>query len=371
MGGRTVGPALIAIGDGSAMQGCVRIEQGRIAQLADGPQFLDLELPFGSTVTPGLIDLQINGSGDSSFNREPLAALDAVATAGPMHGVTSFLPTIITGPLEQMLRSARAVFHELERARPGARPLGVHFEGPFLSPAYRRYHPAEHLLLATPARIEALLDTWTFGLCRVTMAPELEGASDAAAELRRRGVILSAGHSAATFDQGKRAIDEGYSILTHAFNAMPSLHHRGSTLLAAYLLDDRAYCEVIVDGIHVAPEYCALVAKLKGGHLVLTSDMMALGAGVVEDGGVARTLDGVIAGSRLRLDEAVRNLMSMTGLPLAQAIRSATAAPACAIGLDNEIGLLREGMRADLAVWDRHGRISHVFVGGELVYAND
>lgn len=370
MGGRTIGHALLAIGDGTSHQGSIRIENGVITRLDDGPHHLDHELPYGSTITPGLIDLHVNGAGRHWFNREPLEAMQTLSTTGPRYGLTAFLPTVITGPWDQMLRAARELFRKAELPADGARSLGVHFEGPFLSPEYRRYHPAEYLLTPTPARIEALLETWTGGRCRVTMAPEVDEASRAAAELRRRGVVLAAGHTAATFAMGIAAIEDGYQILTHSFNAMPGLHHRGSSILVAYLLDPAALCEVIADGTHVSFEILSLLYRLKGVNLVLATDMMPLTQGLVEDGGVIRDFDGVIAGSRLRPDEAVRNLMSATGITLAEAVTCATWAPARALGLDRDMGMLREGLRADLAVWDRHNRISHVFVGGELVYAN-
>ncbi len=370
MGGRTIGHALLAIGDGTAHQGCIRIEGGTISRLDDGPHHLDFELPFGSTITPGLIDLHVNGADRHWFNREPLEAMHALATGGPRYGLTSYLPTVITGPWDQMLRSARELFRQIELPSEGARALGVHFEGPFLNPMYRRFHPAEHLLTPTPGRIEALLECWTSGRCRVTMAPEVDDGTRAAAELRRHGVVLSAGHTAADFAAGVAAIEHGYRILTHSFNAMPGLHHRASSILVAYLLDSAALCEVIADGVHVLPEHVALLYRLKGLNLVLSTDMMPVGAGLTHEGGVVRDLDGVIAGSDLRPDAAVRNLMAATGITLAEAVACATWAPARALGLDAEMGMLREGLRADLAVWDRHNRISHVFVGGELVYAD-
>src|SRR5579863_8132811 len=366
-----IGPATLAVGDGTTFQGCVGVEDGRIVSLEDGPQHVDVELPFGSTVTPGLIDLQVNGWGSLWFNREPADALRACSAGAPKHGVTSFLPSIMTAPWDQMLRAGREIFKAVGAPTSGARPIGVHFEGPFISPEYRRFHRKEWILPPTPAMVEALLGTWTAGRCRVTMAPEIEDAPRAAAELRRRGVTLSAGHTAATYAVGDAAIDQGYRILTHAFNAMPPINQRASTILSAYLLDAAAACEVIADGVHVAPEHLALLYRLKNVNLILTTDAMPISEGIVALGGVARNQDGTIAGSLLTLDQAVRNLMSATGITLAEAVACATWAPARAIGLDDEIGSLREGMRSDLTVWDRKHRVSHVFVGGTLAYAND
>lgn len=367
----TIGPATLAVGDGTTHQGCVRIEDGRVVALEDGPQHIDFELPFGSTITPGLIDLHTNGASTHWFNREPAEATRALSESAPRHGVTAFLPSVMTAPWEQMLAAASEVCKAVNIPTSGARPLGVHFEGPFINVEYRRFHPKEFVLAPTPFRIEALLEAWTAGKCRVTMAPEIEDAQRAAAELKRHGVTLAAGHTAATYAIGNAAIEQGYRILTHAFNAMPPLHQRSSSILNAYLLDASAFCEVIADGIHVTPENLALLYRLKNVNLILTTDAMPLTEGLVEQGGVARNRDGTIAGSLLSLDQAVRNLVAATGISLAEAVVCATWAPARAVGLEGEIGSLHKGLRADLAVWDRHNRISHAFVAGKLAYSND
>jgi N-acetylglucosamine-6-phosphate deacetylase len=370
MGSRVLGPAMLAIGDGTARPGCLRIDNGRIVALEERGAQVDKPFPPGSIIAPGLIDLHTNGTSRYWFNREPLETMAALATEAPTRGVTSFLPSLMTGSWDQMLYAARAISARTDQPSPGARAIGVHFEGPFINPEYRRFHPREFLLTPTPARIEALLDTWKAGRLRVTMAPEIQEAPRAAAELHRRGVTLAAGHTAATYAIGNSAIESGYSILTHSFNAMPPLHHRTSSILTAFLLDPSAFCEVIADGYHVSVEHIALLYRLKGLSLVLATDAMPLVDGLVEDGGVARTKDGIIAGSRLHLDQAVRNLMAATGISFAQAVPCATWAPARAMGLDNEIGMLAPGLRADLAVWDSRNEITHTFVDGRLVYTN-
>jgi N-acetylglucosamine-6-phosphate deacetylase len=370
MASRVFGPATLAIGDGTATPGCLRVEDGRIAGIDDRSARADQALPPGSIVTPGLIDLHVNGTGKLWFNREPVEALAAMATESPAHGVTSYLPSVMTGSWDQMLRAADAISKRLNAPVEGARAIGVHLEGPFLSPEYRRAHPREFLLTPTPARIESLLSTWSAGRLRVTMAPEIEEAPRAAAELSRHGVTLSAGHTAATYAIGNAAIESGYRILTHAFNAMPSLHHRASSILTAYLLDPAAFCEVIADGVHVSVEHLALLYRLKGVNLILTTDAMPLVNGLVEEGGVARTQDGVIAGSRLTLDQAVRNLISATGISLVEAVSCATWAPARAIGLESEIGTLAPGLRADFVVWNARHQVTHAFMAGQLIYAN-
>ncbi|HLW37088.1 MAG TPA: amidohydrolase family protein [Candidatus Eremiobacteraceae bacterium] len=365
------GPAVIAVGDGTARHGYLHVEEGRVSALDDRAGSPNHAVPTDCTITPGLIDLHVNGTGSYWFNREPAETLSAMTSEALKHGVTAFLPTIMTAPWELMLHAASVVCGRLHLPSSGARALGVHFEGPFLSVEYRRVHPRDCLLTPTPARIEALLNAWTAGRCRVTMAPEIEEAPRAAAELRRHSVTLAAGHTGASYAIGNAAIDAGYQILTHAFNAMPPIHHRTSSILTAYLLDPAAFCEVIADGVHVSPEHLALLYRLKGVNLILSTDYMPLVNGLVEDGGVARTRDGVIAGSRLSLHQGVRNLIAATGISLAEAVECATWAPARAIGVEDEIGTLVPGMRADFVVWNRRHEIVQVFVGGERVYVNN
>jgi N-acetylglucosamine-6-phosphate deacetylase len=365
------GPAVFAIGDGTAKQGYLYVENGRVAGIGDRPGATNNGLPFDCTVTPGLIDLHVNGTSSFWFNREPVETLNVMSSEAVKHGVTAFLPSIMTGPWDLMLHAATVISGRVHLPVAGARPLGVHFEGPFLSNEYRRVHPREYLMTPTPARIEALLKAWSAGRCRVTMAPEIEEAPRAAAELHRHGVTLAAGHTAATYAIGNAAIDAGYQILTHAFNGMPPLHHRNSSILTAYLLDPAAFCEVIADGVHVAPEHLALLYRLKGVNLILTTDYMPLVNGLVEEGGVARTRDGIIAGSRLSLHQAVRNLIAATGISLAEAVECATWAPARAIGVEDDIGMLVPGLRADFAVWNRRNEIVQVYLAGERVYVNN
>ncbi len=371
MSGATFGPAVFAVGDGTAQHGYLRVDDGRVTGIEEHVPRAERALPPDVTVTPGLIDLHTNGCGARWFNREPVETLDAMASDALKHGVTAYLPSIMTGGWEVMLHAARAIFGQLSLPRSGARALGVHFEGPFLNPEYRRFHPREFLLTPTPARVDALLSVWTAGRCRITMAPEIEEAPRAAAEMHRRKVVLAAGHTGATFAIGNAAIDAGYQILTHAFNAMPPIHHRTSSILTAYMLDPAAFCEAIADGVHVSPEHLALLYRLKGVNLVLTTDYMPLVNGLVEDGGTARTKDGVIAGSRTTLDQAVRNLIKATGISLAEAVQCATWAPARALGVEDEIGMLARGMRADFVVWNRRLEVLEVYVAGERVYSNN
>ena len=191
----------------------------------------------------------------------------------------------------------------------------------------------------------------------------------AADELRRRGVVLAAGHTAATWRRQRRYRTRLFHSHAHV-QRDAAIHHRTSSILTAYLLDPTAFCEGSPTACTSLPEHLALLYRLKGINLVVTTDAMPLTDAVTAVGGVARTREGVIAGSLLTPDKGVRNLMAATGLPLQEAVVCATWAPARAMGLDDEIGMLREGLRADFTVWDRRNHVSHTFVGGELYYKN-
>jgi len=181
--------------------------------------------------------------------------------------------------------------------------------------------------------------------------------------------VCAAGHTAAKYREGMLAIGLGFRTLTHAFNAMPPLDHRDPSLLVAFMQEARTTIQLICDGYHVAPPMVDLLFRTVGERLVLATDNMPpVGTGYRIDGGVVRSEDGTIAGSALRCDQAVRNLMSYADLPFERAIINATAAPARLLGLERELGTLAEGKRADFAVWDEELRVVATVVGGTPVY---
>ena len=203
----------------------------------------------------------------------------------------------------------------------------------------------------------------------VTMAPEIEGASDALRVFLDHGVVCSAGHTSAHYRDGMLAIGLGFRSLTHAFNGMPPLDHRDPSLLAAFIQDRRTCVQVICDGHHVSPPMVDILYRTLGERIVLTTDLMpAADEGYRVDGGVMRSQDGTIAGSALRIDQAVRNYMSFADISFAQAIVAATYAPAKLIKHDRDMGRIATGYRADLSMWNEHFEIIGTMVGGTMVY---
>ncbi|HET9030458.1 MAG TPA: amidohydrolase family protein [Candidatus Aquilonibacter sp.] len=369
----TLGPALLAVGDGTSTYGRVQIENGRISAVlpADGPT--DLPLPPGSSIAPGLIDVHTNGAGDMLFNRDQGNAVPVAAAEYARMGATGFVAGVMTAPFESMLHAASEIVdaaHDLEEDGPrGARCLGVHFEGPFLNPKFRGVHRAEWLLDASADRAREMIDACKGGCLLVTMAPEINGAADAMRVFLEHGVVCSAGHTGARYREGMLAIGLGFRSLTHAFNGMPPLIHRDPSILAAYIQDRRTLVQLITDGYHVSPVMVDILYRTVGDRVVLATDNMPpADASYHIEGGVMRAADGTIAGSALRIDQAVRNYMSYAEIPFAQAVMGATHAPAKLLGLESEIGRIAPGMRADLSFWDEDYTIVGTMVGGEIVY---
>lgn len=356
--------------------GAVIVEGGRIAAVHREPR--DGELPAAvyesDYVAPGLIDLQVNGGFGAEIGDDS-AALRQVMARLPAHGVTAFLPTIITSPPAFYPPSFAAL--AAARGGPGAIPLGLHLEGPFLSPARKGAHRLAVIEAATAEWFTSLPDDGTVRL--VTLAPERSGALAAIGRLRARGIVVSLGHTDATYDEFVAGIDAGATKATHLFNAMSPFVHRAPGAIGATLDDDRVIAGLIADGIHADPASVRLAIRAKGSdRIALVSDMMAaagmppgryaIGGQAVEvDGETARLADGTLAGSILPLDGAVRNVVRWIGLAPAEVLRMATEVPADLIGATGK-GRLVAGGDADLVLLDRTLAVEATFAGGRLVF---
>jgi N-acetylglucosamine-6-phosphate deacetylase len=355
-----------AVVDGLLLRGDVEIADGRIAAVG-------LNGGAGSGIAvPGLVDLQVNGFGGIDF-----AAADAIGyrRAGEALlecGVTAFQPTLITAP-EGDLVDALA---EVPREPVGPRLIGVHLEGPFLSPHRLGAHPVESRRDPDPQLLERLLAAGP--VSAMTVAPELDGALELIDVLLAHGVVVSCGHSDATAEEAGRAFDRGAATVTHLFNAMRPLQHRDPGIAGAALARDDVVVQIILDGHHLADETARVVWRAAAGRVALVSDAIAaarMGDGSYRLGsvevnvsnGVARRGDGVLAGSTLTLIEAVRALHGL-GVPLAEAVDAATAVPARVVRRP-ALGTLRPGSAADVVVLDDDLEIRTVLVGGEDLVA--
>jgi len=364
--------------DGNLVRGALVLDGGRIAEVRLGDvgalpaARIDAEL-----VSPGLVDLQVNGGfglevgGDAS-------ALRALAARLPSTGVTTFLPTAVSSGAADY-RAVAAAFASA-RGAAGARMPGLHLEGPLLAPARAGAHRPEAIGAAGATIDDVLEELLGGGVLRLmTIAPERPGALALVHRLREAGVVVSLGHTDATFEQTVAGIDAGATLATHVWNAMSPLRHREPGAVGAALADDRITAMLIADGIHVHPAVLHVALRSKGPERVaLVTDAIAAagappgryalaGVEVISDGQSARLADGTLAGSTLTMDRAVRMMAGLAGARLEDALAMASTVPAAAIALP-DTGRLAVGHLADLTLWSAAMEVTATIIGGEVAY---
>ncbi len=364
----TVGGRLVL--DDRVARGRVTIEDGLISAIV----LEEGSAEVGPYLAPGFVDVHVHGWGGHDAMGDT-AALDGMARALLRRGVTSFLPTAVTAPLDDLAAFAERVRGWLPKSpSDGAEPLGFNLEGPFLAPARRGAHAAAHLEAPVDAP-RATLERLVEGLRLTTIAPELPGATDLIGWLHGQGVAVSIGHSAAVVDEARAGFAAGAQSTTHLFNAMTGVDHRSPGVAVAALLDDDAYVELIADGIHVHHALWPLITRLKpSDRLLLVSDALAV-AGTrdgrgrigdleieVTDGRATLAGTDTLAGSVIALDAAVGNLVT-AGVPLPDAVAAASRNPLELLGVTDR-GRLAEGQRADLVELGEDLAVRRVMRGG-------
>ncbi|HEY8292070.1 MAG TPA: N-acetylglucosamine-6-phosphate deacetylase [Thermomicrobiales bacterium] len=356
----------------------VLIQDGTIAAIQIGHESSGpwgfVETRDTACIAPGFIDLQVNGGFGVEVGEDP-EAIRTLAARLPETGVTAFLPTIITSPPECYPKAIAAF--QAARNAPGARPLGLHIEGPFLSPQRHGAHRRDLIERADPRLLDTLLESDAVRL--VTLAPEHPDAPGLIEKLRERSVLISLGHTNATYEQFEAGVDAGARMATHLYNAMSPFGHREPGAIGAALLDDRITVGLIADGVHAHPASLQLALRAKGArHIALVTDMMAAagmppgtyalgGQRVIVDGTTARLADGTLAGSLLTMDQAVRNMAQWTDATTIDALRMASEGPARLLGL-TRMGRIREGSVADLVLLDKDLHVQMTIIRGEVVY---
>ena len=327
-----------------------------------------------SMILPGLVDIQMNGAFGHDFS-DPRADVASICRRLPMFGVTGYVPTIVTSAPEIYEPALANLRHPATAGE--SRILGVHIEGPFISPTYRGAHDPAWL---RPPSIEEASRWLEAGDVRwFTLAPELPGALPLISYLVERGVLVSIGHTDATWDQAAAAADAGATLFTHLFNGMRPLRHRDPGVVG-YALASGLTAGFIGDGKHVAFETLRMVARIKApDELILITDALAglgmppgryivAGREYVSDGILGFLLDGTLTGSLLPMNLALRNLVQGVGIDPAVAVRLATLNPARAMGLDGTIGRVEVGRRADLALLDGDWQVQATIAGGSVAY---
>ncbi len=333
------------------------------------------------TVVPGFIDVHIHGAGGHDVMEANPSALVTIATTLARHGTTSFLATTVTASTDTICHSSQGIARYIKKQQnpvakePIAEVLGIHFEGPFISAARRGVHPVEWLALPSAETLELFLEASQGSARILTLAPELLGAMPCIDAARKAKLVVALGHTDATYVQAMAAIHRGAQHAAHVFNAMRPFSHRETGVLGAVLTQPEVTAELIADGIHVDEAAMRLLWGAKGFEgVILVSDGTAatgmpdgkysLGTFEVDVvGGVCRNSAGLLAGSTLTLDRALRNVVAM-GVSLADALRMLTSNPARLLGVQERKGALRAGADADLVLLDADLHVGGVMTRG-------
>jgi N-acetylglucosamine-6-phosphate deacetylase len=363
------------------------LRDGTIAALGTEetiPDCLDAE-PLdvdGRLVLPGFVETHIHGGMGRSFMDTDPEAARVIARNVARFGTTCLAATLWTADEAETLAAIKAVLPAIADSG-GARVCGLHFEGPFISPQRPGAMDTTKIRPPELAETQRLYDACEGHLRQVTLAPELPGAVEAIRWLVARGVTVSMGHTVATAEEARRAVDWGATVGTHTFNTMPSLHHREVTVTTVICTDDRVTGEVICDGIHLAPEMVRLLYRCKGlERLAIITDAVEV-AGlpdgtypspsgdvtIVRDG-VARkgSLEGPLAGSTATMDRCVMNMVDFAGVTLTEASHMASAVPARLLRQAHRTGSLEVGKDADIVILDYDGSVWRTIVAGKCVY---
>lgn len=361
------------------LSGDLLVLDGRIADFGDSltaPEGIPVYDAKGQKLLPGLVDVHTHGRAGGDFSTADAATLKKMSESYLASGVTTVMPTLASAPMEELCAAIDRI-NALACESGGAHVAGIHLEGRYLNPTKRGAHAPHLLAPLDPDELAGLLDRMK-GAKHVSAALELDESGEFLTRALDCGATVGLGHTAATYAEAVKLIGCGATAMTHLFNAMPPLHHRDGGAVAAGLLSPTAFCELICDGFHIAPEMVKLAYRLAGERLALITDSMEAtgcpdgeysiaGMPVTVKDGKARTHDGAIAGSTLSMWEAVLNLRDFAEISFERALYAATLAPAREIGLDGELGSIEIGKRADLLVMDENFAITRIMCGGAWV----
>lgn len=365
----------------------ILIRDGVIEEI--GPRS-GIHLPAGATeisaqdktAIPGFVDVHIHGAGGRDVMEGSDEALTGVTRTAARHGTTSIVATTVTASADDTIRGVSGIAryisqqHETDEAR--AEVLGIHFEGPFISPARRGVHPREWLQLPSADMLEKLLHAAAGHAQILTLAPELLGAMPCIDAAHNAGMVVAFGHTDATYEQTRAAIAHGAHHAVHVYNAMRPFSHRDSGVIGAVLTSPEVTAELIADGVHVEETAMKILLQAKGPErMILISDgISATGMPdgkyilgkfeVTVSGGICRNAEGKLAGSTLTLDRALRNIVGL-GVRLPDAVRMLTLNPATLLGIEFKKGALRTGADADIVLLDEGLQLTNVWARGVAV----
>lgn len=339
-----------------------------------------IDLPKDVIVVSGFIDEHIHGAGGADAMDKSEEALLTVANTLVQEGTTSFLATTMTQSKENIVNALKAVSCYRKEKRTGAEIIGVHLEGPFISEKHKGAQPLEYIVKPDVKTFEEY--NLASGNCikEITVAPETEGAKEFINCISKKGVVVSIGHTDAKYKDVLDAINEGAKCITHTFNAQSGLHHRDVGTVGGAFLEDGLYTEVIADTIHVSVPALKLLVKNKPqDKVILITDSMRAkglkdgeselgGQKVIVKNGEARLMDGTLAGSVLKMNVAIKNMVEKVGVPFTSAIDFATINPARNLGIEKDYGSIEIGKKANFAVLDKEFNVVMTLIDGNVVY---
>ncbi|MEZ9532358.1 N-acetylglucosamine-6-phosphate deacetylase [Vibrio lentus] len=345
----------------------------KVCPISELPEGIDVRDLDGANLSPGFIDLQLNGCGGVMLNDEITAdTMQIMHKANLKSGCTSFLPTLITSSDEDMravITAAREYHNQYQN-----QSLGLHLEGPYLNVAKKGIHSVDHIRKSDSEMIELICENSDL-VAKVTLAPELND-PEHIERLRKAGVVVSIGHTNATYAEARQGFESGITFATHLFNAMTPMVGREPGVVGAIYDTPEVYAGIIADGFHVDYANIRIAHKIKGEKLVLVTDATApagadmeyfifVGKKVYYRDGKCVDENGTLGGSALTMIEAVQNTVEHAGIALDEALRMATLYPATAIGVESKLGRIKKGMVANLAVFDRDFNVKATVVNGQ------
>ena len=345
----------------------------KVCPISELPEGIDIRDLNGANLSPGFIDLQLNGCGGVMLNDEITAdTMQIMHKANLQSGCTSFLPTLITSSDEDMravITAAREYHNQYQN-----QSLGLHLEGPYLNVAKKGIHSVDHIRKSDSEMIKLICENSDL-VAKVTLAPELND-PEHIERLRKAGVVVSIGHTNATYAEARQGFESGITFATHLFNAMTPMVGREPGVVGAIYDTPEVYAGIIADGFHVDYANIRIAHKIKGEKLVLVTDATApagadmeyfifVGKKVYYRDGKCVDENGTLGGSALTMIEAVQNTVEHAGIALDEALRMATLCPATAIGVESKLGRIKKGMVANLAVFDRDFNVKATVVNGQ------
>ncbi len=341
----------------------------------------EIALPANAIVLPGFIDQHIHGAGGSDGMDGTVEDIKIIADTVAKEGTTSFLVTTMTQSKANITKAMQAVKEYRDNTpETGARVVGIHLEGPYIAASHKGAQPLEYVVMASAEEFDAYNEASGNSIKIVSLAPEVEGACEFIAHLAQNGIVASIGHSAGKYDDVVKAVQNGAKNVTHTYNAQTALHHREIGVVGSAMLLDDLNCELIADGIHVSVPAMRLLVKNKpADKLTLITDAMRAkgvpdgvselgGQTVYVNNGEARLADGTLAGSVLRMNRAVQNMVEKVGVPFTVAVDYATINPAKTLGIDQETGSIKVGKRADFTVINDNYDVLMTVRDGKVIY---